>query len=250
MQWYYEGSDGQVGPISEEEFQSLVNEGTIKSKTLVWNSTMTDWQEYGEVSGSTGSTGGEGSSRVSFCSECGRSFSQDDMIRYGESWVCASCKPIFVQKLKEGVNVSGMVHYAGFWIRFGAVIIDGIIMYIVNMLVTIPLGFLAVRSVSESNDPSDAFFYTILGNIINFTITVVYETFFIGKYGATLGKMACKLKVVTAEGDKITYLRSFARYFSKWVSYITLCIGFIMAAFDEEKRALHDRICSTRVIKR
>jgi uncharacterized RDD family membrane protein YckC len=62
--------------------------------------------------------------------------------------------------------------------------------------------------------------------------------------------MACGLKVVTPEGDKITYLRAFGRYFAKIVSSLTLLIGFIMAAFDDEKRALHDRICDTRVVRK
>jgi hypothetical protein len=33
-----------------------------------------------------------------------------------------------------------------------------------------------------------------------------------------------------------------------WLSWLTLCIGFIIAAFDHEKRALHDYLCQTRVI--
>ena len=250
MQWYYAGKDGQVGPVSEEEFKSLVNDGTISKMTLVWNSTMSDWMEYGKIGGgSTVPPGVTASSGKAFCSECGKAFSLDEMIRYGNSWVCASCKPVFVQKLKEGVAVSGMMHYAGFWIRFGAIIIDGIILGIVNFLISIPMYILIAASASSDN-PSGTYIYSILNYIINFGFGIAYETFFLGKFGATLGKMACKLKVVTADGDKITYLRSFARYFAKWVSSITLCIGYIMAAFDEEKRALHDRICGTRVIRR
>jgi uncharacterized RDD family membrane protein YckC len=43
--------------------------------------------------------------------------------------------------------------------------------------------------------------------------------------------------------------RAFGRYFGKLLSAIILGIGYIMAAFDSEKRALHDMICDTRVIK-
>ena len=43
--------------------------------------------------------------------------------------------------------------------------------------------------------------------------------------------------------------RAIGRHFSEWLSSI-LFIGYIMAAFDEEKRALHDRICGTRVVFR
>jgi len=81
-------------------------------------------------------------------------------------------------------------------------------------------------------------------------IGVTYATFFIGKYAATPGKMACKLKVVTSDGGQVSYARAFGRYFAEFLSAIIFFIGYIMAAFDEEKRALHDRICDTRVIKK
>jgi uncharacterized RDD family membrane protein YckC len=55
--------------------------------------------------------------------------------------------------------------------------------------------------------------------------------------------------VITADGEPITYWRAFGRYFGKLLSGIILGIGYLMAAFDEEKRALHDRICHTRVVK-
>ena len=77
---------------------------------------------------------------------------------------------------------------------------------------------------------------------------ISYETIFIGKYGATVGKMACRIKVVTADGGQVSYLRAVGRYFAKLLSAFTLMIGYIIAAFDPEKRALHDRICNTRVV--
>jgi uncharacterized RDD family membrane protein YckC len=43
--------------------------------------------------------------------------------------------------------------------------------------------------------------------------------------------------------------RAVGRYFAKIVSGIILMIGYIMAGFDSEKRALHDMMCDTRVIK-
>jgi uncharacterized RDD family membrane protein YckC len=83
---------------------------------------------------------------------------------------------------------------------------------------------------------------------VQMLIAFAYETIFIWKYGATLGKMAVKIQVVTSEGGTLSYGRSVGRYFAKWVSNLTCLIGYIMAAFDEEKRALHDRICNTRVV--
>ncbi|MFC1823362.1 RDD family protein [Thermodesulfobacteriota bacterium] len=250
MKWYYADSNKQVGPVSEEEFQTLVRQARIGPKTLVWNATMADWQEYGKASGAADSAGIDHGGDKSFCSECGMAFSPGDMIRYGDSWVCALCKPVFVQKLKEGLTVSSTMEYAGFWIRFGAKIIDGIILSIVNMLINIPVGILTVMVAPNTDSTIATVIITLLSYILNFGFGIAYITFFLGKYGATPGKMACKLKVVTPEGDKITYLRAFARYFGELVSALTLSVGYIMAAFDDEKRALHDRICSTRVIRR
>jgi uncharacterized RDD family membrane protein YckC len=75
-----------------------------------------------------------------------------------------------------------------------------------------------------------------------------YQIFFLGKYGATPGKMACKLKVVTAEGTPITYGRATGRFFAEKLSGLTCTIGYIIAAFDDQKRTLHDHICGTRVV--
>jgi uncharacterized RDD family membrane protein YckC len=66
--------------------------------------------------------------------------------------------------------------------------------------------------------------------------------------GATLGKLALGLRVVRSDGESLGWGVSIGRYFMNIVSAIILAIGYIMAGFDPEKRALHDRVCDTRVI--
>ena len=85
--------------------------------------------------------------------------------------------------------------------------------------------------------------------IAQYAIPAAYDTWFVGKYGATPGKMACNLKVVVEDGERVTYMRAFGRHFAKLLSSMILAIGFIMAAFDDQKRTLHDRICETRVVR-
>ena len=60
-----------------------------------------------------------------------------------------------------------------------------------------------------------------------------YQIFFLGKYGTTLGKMACGLRVVTAEGGKISYARATGRAFAELLSGIICDIGYLIVAFDE-----------------
>jgi uncharacterized RDD family membrane protein YckC len=198
---------------------------------------MAEWQRYANVktqeaepSPAAVATG------VASCSECGRSFSQNDMIRYENLWICAQCKPIFFQRVKEGAAaLPGAMVYGGFWIRFVAKFVDGMILGVANQLVRLVLG---------------PVIYYRFGVLISIALGTVYTTFLLGKYGATLGKMAFGLKVVTADGGKVSYARACGRHFAEIISSLILCIGYIMAAFDEQKRTLHDRICNTRVIKK
>ena len=183
-----------------------------------------------------------------YCTECGSLFAVDDMIRHGNLYVCANCKPVFMQKLAEGAEIrTGAMRYAGFWLRFGAALVDGIILIVVNTGVQLVFVFFMGQSLGTPADSAGLILFLGL-YIIQLAIGISYETILIGKYGATLGKMACKIKVVTADGGRVSYLRAFGRYFAKFLSGVILLIGYIMAAFDPERRALHDRICNTRVL--
>ena len=61
--------------------------------------------------------------------------------------------------------------------------------------------------------------------------------------------MALGLKVVRPDGSRVGYGRAVARYFAAMLGGMILGIGYLLVAFDSEKRALHDMICDTRVIK-
>lgn len=175
-----------------------------------------------------------------YCSQCGKPFDEDNLIRFGEQMVCAGCKPFYVQKLREGVATTGEMVYGGFWIRVGAKIIDGIILYAVNMFLGFIIGLISGRGLGS----------IIVQNVLYIALGICYTTYFLGTLGATPGKMACGLKVVQSDGEKIGYGRACGRHFAELLSAMILCIGYIMVAFDDEKRALHDRICDTRVIRK
>jgi len=87
-----------------------------------------------------------------------------------------------------------------------------------------------------------------LSTFLNLIVGIVYGTWFIGKFAATPGKMACGLKIITADGGRVSYARAFGRYFAEMLSGILIGIGYLMIAFDRQKRGLHDHICNTRVI--
>jgi len=251
MNLYYADGDRQVGPIDKTELQSLIKSRKIDSHTLVWQPGMKGWEELGLFVRRKTQKGPQTMQtaapvKQSLCSECGQAFAEDDMIRFAEAWVCATCKPIFVQKIKEGVTLAGEMEYAGFWIRLGAWFIDYLIMAIVSAIIYVPLTFMGFSSFDE---PAAFAMIQLISTVLNFIIPAAYESWFVGKYAATPGKMACKLKVVMSDGDRVSFARAIGRHFAKYISGLILGIGYIMAGFDEQKRTLHDRICDTRVIK-
>lgn len=246
MNWYYMREEEQVGPISETEFQAFAKSGAITSETLVWREGMSDWKRYGEIRAKSAGVAAMGDGF--FCVECGNQFPAGELLRYGENFICAACKPVFFQRLREGAPIPSAMNYAGFWIRFVAKFIDGIILGIVNILIQF-LGVGLMPQMEPGGQPPPQYFaIPILLMLAQYGVAIAYTTWFVGRFEATPGKMACNLKIVTSDGGRVSYLRAFARYFAELLSGIILLIGYIMAAFDDQKRALHDRICDTRVI--
>jgi uncharacterized RDD family membrane protein YckC len=67
---------------------------------------------------------------------------------------------------------------------------------------------------------------------------------------ATLGKMAVGIKVTDMNGERISFGKATGRHFAKIISAIILLIGYIMAAFDSKKQALHDKMAGTLVLNK
>ena len=180
-----------------------------------------------------------------YCSQCGQPHRSEDMVRFGTATVCANCKDIYAQRLRETGQVAGARVYGGFWIRFLAVLIDGIALWVVNFAIELGMG----TRITNPADLAGAMGMLGVNFVISTGISLVYESVFLVQYGATPGKMVFGLKVIVADGGPMTYGRAIGRYFAKILSGITLMIGYIMAGFDSEKRALHDYIAGTRVIR-
>jgi len=260
MNWYYAEAGQQAGPVDDTQLQDLVRTGRVQASTLVWREGMTDWRPYQEVAAGAGvnlpppptisplpRTAGAPSEAV--CAECGRIFDKGNMIQVGDLFVCATCKPVVMQKLAEGAKIGATsLNYAGFWIRFGAKIIDGLIIgvpFAVVYLVFFFGSFQAGMQPGVGFRPNPWIYLVQFGF---FAGRAAYETFFLGRFGATPGKMACGLKVVTRDGQPIGYGRAVGRFFGEILSGLVCYIGYIIVAFDNEKRALHDHICNTRVV--
>lgn len=122
------------------------------------------------------------------------------------------------------------VEYAGFWARFAAIMVDGLVLFIPSVILSVILG-------------------KTFGQFSGTLLTWAYAVYMISTKQATLGKMAVGLKVTTSNGDKPSAGKAVVReILGKFVSAITLCIGYLMIAFTQKKQGLHDMIADTVVI--
>ena len=140
------------------------------------------------------------------------------------------------------------LEYAGFWIRFVALIIDSIVLGVINMVLSFALigSSFGMGIGMDSGEGVGA----MLGvyYLVTFLIYVSYFSLMESSAKqATLGKMAVGIKVGDENGQRISGINALGRYLSKLISGIILCIGYIMAAFDVRKQALHDKIAGTVV---
>lgn len=127
--------------------------------------------------------------------------------------------------------------YGGFWERFIAALIDGLI----TGGAQVGLSFFISGDFFSDNYSSSG---------MGFLIALAYHTYFISsEKQATLGKQAMGLKVITIHGERLSPLNAAGRLLATYLSMFILLIGYIMAAFDSKKQALHDRLAGTYVIR-
>ena len=104
MEWYYAVGTDRKGPVSEDEFQRLVGQGVITSGTLVWREGMANWQPHG---GATPPPGAATTGDV-VCAGCGSSFPNSEVVSVANAPYCAACKPLALQRLKEGAATNAV----------------------------------------------------------------------------------------------------------------------------------------------
>lgn len=119
------------------------------------------------------------------CKKCGHEF---------QKWAefCSNC----------GEPMEGYSRPAGFWIRFGAYFIDG--------LIFIPIVILSIWNTYSLKSLPMLILISLPG--------LIYKPFMESFFGATLGKMACGIKVIDDDGKKLSLFTAYVRYFPFLIS--------------------------------
>ena len=140
--------------------------------------------------------------------------------------------------------------YAGFWRRFAAVFIDGLILGIAQMLVFSVFGLSFINTDPEMfAEGIPTSFYTAY--LITLGMQIAYFVYLeSSEKQATFGKQAMGIVVTDMNGERITMLNAVGRYFAKIPSALIMGIGYLMQPFTQKKQALHDMIAGTLVYKK
>jgi len=187
-----------------------------------------------------------------FCSNCGQSQPNAP----AAPLAAAAPAPAFAAPVAYAAAPA--VVYAGFWMRFIAVIIDSLVVGVVTGPITFivqvgaGLGGGLIKDKGEINPGNIAVIAGLLAFVVVFSVAVhaLYEALLTASSKqATVGKMVFRMKVTDMEGKRISIPRAFGRHFAKYISSLTLLIGYLIQPFTARKQALHDIMAGTLVIR-
>ena len=140
----------------------------------------------------------------------------------------------------------GRYHYAGFWVRVGASLVDTLLM----LLITTPLLILCYGFDTYWQAAKNGDFLGIGEVIISWLLPIIVTIWFWLKMQATPGKILFSLKVLDEKtGQPISLTQSVIRYLGYIASTIALLLGFIWIAFDAKKQGWHDKMAGTVVVR-
>ena len=163
-------------------------------------------------------------------------------------------------------------HFAGFLIRGTAIFIDFFILAVIGSLILFLFKYLNLIDTQSLEQLQDKFINTVsqtseanidflkgllqINGMLLFAsiwsfVQAIYFVFFHTRYSATIGKLLMHIHVENADGTRLTLSKSIIRYLFSLLTQATLMLygfGYLIAAFDPQKRALHDILAQTRVL--
>jgi uncharacterized RDD family membrane protein YckC len=121
---------------------------------------------------------------------------------------------------------------AGFWQRFGAAFLDGLVLLIPSIILLVIFKQGAV--------------YQLLSTVMSLAYFTYFEG---GPSGQTVGKRALGIRVYDLrQGGPIGFGRGLLRQIGKYISAIVILLGYFWMLWDKEKQCWHDKIAGSVVV--
>jgi uncharacterized RDD family membrane protein YckC len=219
------------GPYQEEQVKEWLRSGQLSREDLGWYDGLADWQPLSVL------------------------FPMDKPTP-------APAPDIYAPPpLQQPQATTSSFDYASFWQRFGAWVIDLIVLMIPSMIATYFLGGVeayrhfmeqiqagsdmsaALREYSAATESSQ-----VASLVITFLYYVLCEA---SKWQATPGKLALRLRVTDIHGQRLTIARAAARNIVRLAGLIIGLIPivcYLAVAWTQRKQGLHDLMASTLVL--
>jgi uncharacterized RDD family membrane protein YckC len=250
-EWYYAAGGQQQGPVPLESLKQMLSSGQVQPGDLVWSQGMPNWAAANTVPG-----------LVDAAAPAAAAPGYPMTPGYA-----APAPGPYANPVGYYTPTPTYMPYAGFWARFGAAFIDGLIISLPFTVVGWALaaaygqppfgnqnyGPGGYGTYGRGGPPTQDPVYTVLSLAINLASLVagwLYEAMQTsGPHMATIGKRALGIRVTDIDGQRISFGRATGRHFAKILSGCTCLIGYIMAAFTERHQALHDMIAGTLVVE-
>lgn len=122
--------------------------------------------------------------------------------------------------------------------------------YMIDDLLISMLIFISFPSIFDgtlSNEAIISLIQSILFEVM--LIKILYQTIFVTLYGATVGKIVMKIKIVEVSTlDKPRFVVALNRAVFRIISQLFYGLGFLWGFFNPEKQTLHDKTARTLVI--
>lgn len=257
--WYYADRDRQRhGPMSAPELTQAFRDGHVGLDALVWRDGLAHWRPLSELAGELG-----------LLADTAPQASQRPLPDAWSSAPAAEASPYAAPastlSMQAAPVAGGEIVYAGFLKRLAASTLDGLIigaaMLVVLFVVVLIMGVggSLFSDLERGRSPLGGAMgvtFVLLFYLVPFAVQGAYYTLMHASGSqATLGKMAVGIKVVRANGERLSILRSLGRFAALFLlgavtCNITLIASAVMAGVTERKQGVHDMMCDTLVVDR
>jgi len=206
------GADGrEYGPATLDELREWTREGRVGRQTLVWSSQTGLWT------------------------------AAERLVELAE---LSNAMPD--AGAGTAADAPGPAEAAGFWLRFVAFWVDNVLITAAVLLV---VGLPAMPE-GGSLDFQAALDWAKRVQPWQLALAAVYKILSTWRWSATPGKLLLGMRVVRAADDSPVGLQEATlRFIGSLVSEFLLMAGYLFAAFRDDKRALHDLLAGTRVVR-
>lgn len=247
--WYFAIGEQRQGPVSTEEIGARFQRGEILPDTLIWREGMDSWRAVREMA-----------TELELAIPPATTSFATTVVEPSSPYAAPSAQ----MPLQAAPVFAGDVVMAGFWKRFAASFIDGMVMMAVTLVVAVVAVLITGGAAALS---PEAFANDMMRGTLGMTFILAFYVlpifaqagYFTWMHAsasqATLGKMAVGIKVSRTNGEGLALGRSFGRwcayFFLNLVSCgLTTLISAFTVGLTERKQGLHDMIADTLVVDR